>query len=116
MTGGVAQTFHSVFSYDFVRQQGDPFPFPCVPRSNAPPNPTRERPWRPPRGPSRSQILLLEWEEWRLLIQEGPHPGEHSQASAWNAFSTFSTFDMEGEITFEAMALEEFKAFHSRRS
>ena len=108
MTGGVAQTFHSVFSYDFVRQQGDPFPSLVF---HAPTHhPTQL-------GSVLGDLLVahldpdlsLEWEEWRRSFKKALIPGNISK-QALERLLYILHLQMEGEIT-EAMALEEFKTF-----
>tara|TARA_B100001564_G_scaffold315656_1_gene290505 strand:+ start:3211 stop:4740 length:1530 start_codon:yes stop_codon:yes gene_type:complete len=108
MTGGVAQTFHSVFSYDFVRQQGDPFPSLVF---HAPTHhPTQL-------GSVLGDLLvahldpdlLLEWEEWRHSFKKALVPGNISK-QALERLLYILHLQMEEEIT-ESMALEELKAF-----
>ena len=108
MTGGVAQTFHSVFSYDFVRQQGDPFPSLVF---HAPTHhPTQL-------GSVLGDLLVahldpdlsLEWEEWRRQFKKSLIPG-HISKQALERLLYILHLQMEEEISVE-MAHEEFKAF-----
>jgi hypothetical protein len=108
MTGGVAQSFHSLFSYDFVRQQGDPFPSLVF---HAPTHhPTQL-------GSVLGDLLvahldpdlLLEWEEWRRAFKKALIPG-HISKQALERLLYILHLHMEEEITVE-MAFEEFKAF-----
>ena len=108
MTGGVAQSFHSMFSYDFVRQQGDPFPSLVF---HAPTHhPTQL-------GSVLGDLLvahldpdlLLEWEEWRRAFKKALIPGNISK-QALERLLYILHLHMEEEITVE-MAFEEFKAF-----
>jgi len=108
MTGGVAQTFHSVFSYDFVRQQGDPFPSLVF---HAPTHhPTQL-------GSVLGDLLVahldpdlsLEWDAWRLQFKKSLIPG-HISKQALERLLYILHLHMEGEISAD-MALEELRAF-----
>ena len=108
MTGGIAQTFHSVFSYDFVRQQGDTFPSLVF---HAPTHhPTQL-------GSVLGDLLVahldpdlsLEWEEWRTSFKKALIPGNIPK-QALERLLYILHLHMEEEIGVD-MAIEEFKAF-----
>lgn len=108
MTGGIAQTFHSVFSYDFVRQQGDTFPSLVF---HAPTHhPTQL-------GSVLGDLLVahldpdlsLQWEEWRISFKKALIPGNISK-QALERLLYILHLHMEEEIGVD-MAIEEFKTF-----
>ena len=110
MTLGIAQTFHGIFSYGFIRQLGDPFPSIVF---HAPTHhPTQL-------GSVLGDLLaahldpdlFLEWEVWQKLFRKALIPG-HITKQALERLLYILHLHMEGELSTD-MAHMELKSFIS---
>lgn len=106
MTLGIAQMFHALFTYDFIRQQGDPFP--SLVFHSPTHHPTQL-------GSVLGDLieahldpdLYLEWENWQLLFRKSLIPG-HITKQALERLLYILHLHMEDELSTK-MAFEELK-------
>tara|TARA_B100001093_G_scaffold68951_1_gene59238 strand:- start:43362 stop:44894 length:1533 start_codon:yes stop_codon:yes gene_type:complete len=106
MTLSIAQMFHALFTYDFIRQQGDSFP--SLVFHSPTHHPTQL-------GSVLGDLLeahldpdlYLEWENWQLLFRKSLIPG-HITKQALERLLYILHLHMEGDIS-TPMAHEELK-------